>query len=567
MYNEKSRVWVSDCPDEKLQKKYYREAGEGKPEALFMLASDMLSEAPQGKQSAEAVYLMEQAAKDGYSPAMYAMGQLFQYGWAVQKNEDTALGWYRKAAACGYEPAVQFFKRRRKRKWAVICTCGFLGIVLFLGGLTVWKGAGWLYRMLPFLQEETEHKEEEQKPGEVKVGENTELVKTISFDEFEGELRDLISDYDDELVISGQQKTNRLILKFEGKELDLTDFLADRVISRENNMVVIQFSTEEEAERCLEELKKLNTIQFVEMDAYHTKTNGSEGQIDFQTHSSGGYQYYSWGADAMGFSELSEYAANKSQGKTVKVAVLDTGVEPHDRTRDRILEGWDIFGGNGQTDCDMELGHGTHVAGTILDCTQGADVEIIPVGVFEWSSTLGDVVASNASIIFGIEYAISAGADVMNMSLGGLVEGSEGESEMLRIALDEDIVVVVSAGNDADDTINYWPACEDACIVVGAIDEMCSVADFSNYGSSVDVVAPGVNILSDGTGDVEYRILAGTSQAAPHVTALAALLKMAYPNAKPKQIEKYIKDYSWPLGVDRDYYGEGIPLGDFFVEE
>lgn len=261
---------------------------------------------------------------------------------------------------------------------------------------------------------------------------------------------------------------------------------------------------------------------------------------------------------------LADYLSTHALQQSAVVAVLDTGVLPVEGIRDRILSGTDVvMGGDGRNDL---VGHGTHVSGTILDCTQGLDVKILPVGIFgnnPYTSTL--------NICTGLEYAIGQAPDVINMSLGGPITQEDSlKQALIREAISSGITVVVSAGNGDDagipqDTAGIMPAAMKECIVVGAVDQNHTIASFSNYGDSVDVCAPGVNITSYSIRPEGLESMDGTSMAAPHISALAVMLTMYVPDASPAQIEKYIKDYCQNLG-DEQYYGEGIPQGAFYIE-
>ena len=138
----------------------------------------------------------------------------------------------------------------------------------------------------------------------------------------------------------------------------------------------------------------------------------------------------------------------------------------------------------------------------------------------------------------------------------------------IQDAVDQGIVVVVAAGNGDDygnpvSTTGECPAHLGNCIVVAACDNRDRLASFSNYGESVDVCAPGVDVVSYYPGDT-FAALNGTSMATPHVSALVAMLKMIMPNKTPAQIEKYITDYCIDMGNDM-YYGAGIPWTGFFA--
>ena len=267
----------------------------------------------------------------------------------------------------------------------------------------------------------------------------------------------------------------------------------------------------------------------------------------------------------MQMDELASYIIENDLNSDIRVAVIDSGIQLPSEMTDRILEGKDYVNqGNGWSDNN---GHGTHVAGTILDATRGLNVSIIPIRIFN-----GNQGASTLLICNAIEYAISQSPQVINMSLGGPIsQDSNYEREVILNAIDEGIVVVVAAGNGDNygnpvDTAGIGPAFMEECIVVAALDSSGQIASFSNYGESVDVAAPGVNIKSYGIDGNQYAVMNGTSMATPHVSALASMLCMLYPNASPAQIEQYMKYYCEVLGNPL-YYGEGLPLGSFFVED
>lgn len=558
MYNEKAKAWECGQYPEGILDWCTDVVNKDNPQALFVQADILLSQASRGKRTADAVYLMERAAKLGYPPAALAMGQLFQYGWAVSRSEKQALVWYAKAAELGNTEAQAILNQRRRRKrQRIIAACVMAAIAVCLA----FAAAFLLPKLLP--------------THGVLVGKDTVLLQPATQEEFTLALNDLLAQYDTELVIAGQQSTNRLLLKFEGSGLDLSRFPAATVIADSDNYVVIQFRSQEEAESCLAALREKSGVLFVDMDEYAISIDASPSSADpnvmglpyFSSYS--GALYYSWGAQFMGLDQLAAWLTTQ-QTEPVIVAVLDTGTEPCPEILDRILKGTSIVYpglGNGWRDQD---GHGTHVAGTIIDCTQGLDISILPVQVF---SDHGQT--SDAIIIQGLRYSIYNGANVINMSLSGpcSVTDAQGTCDgamdyYIREAISKGIVVVVSAGNgdENENPVNtnaVCPAHIDDCIVVGACDSDGIIGSFSNYGASVDVCAPGIDILSYAPEDMlAYK--SGTSMAAPHICALAAMLKLYLPNKTPAQIEKYIKDYCIQLG-DSAYYGEGIPWAGFFA--
>lgn len=558
MYNKKAKVWESGQYPEEILNWCREGVNKDNPQALFVQADILLSQASKGKRTADAVYLMEQAAKMGDPQAALAMGQMFQYGWAVGRSRKNAVNWYMKAAELGSQEAkeiIDALRRQKKRRIlfssiAVAATvCVALGVLFLLPNL------------LPV-------------PG-VQVGNNTTLLEPTTQEEFVLALSDLMEQYDTELVIAGEQSTNRLLLKFEGSGLDISRFPAATVIADEENYVVIQFESEEEAKKCLDSLKKMSGILFVAMDEYTIFADNSlppeafsSSGIPYFSPSSGDI-YYSWGVEYLGLDQLAAWLQTQ-QTVPVIVAVLDTGTEPCDETQSNILSGVSITHPERGNGWDDQKGHGTHVAGTILDCTWGLDVTILPV-----QTILDNGRTSDMLLVEALRYAIRNGADVINMSLGGPCNDTTGQEGCgsaidyyIQEAIANGIVVVVSAGNGDEhgtplDTKAICPAHIKDCIVVSACGSDGAIASFSNFGDSVDVCAPGVDILSYLPGD-NLGTGSGTSMAAPHISALAAMLKLYLPDKTPAQIEKYIKDYCVQMG-DSSYFGDGIPWAGYFA--
>ena len=193
--------------------------------------------------------------------------------------------------------------------------------------------------------------------------------------------------------------------------------------------------------------------------------------------------------------------------------VVDSGVAEHAALDGHISSGWDMI--EDDREAQDENGHGTHVAGIVLDVACDLDISVMPVRVLN-----GEGKGSSLTVSLGIRYAADNGADVINLSLGGLHSNYKDDS--VAYALGKGVTVVVAAGNDSTDTAAFCPAHIDGCITVSAVNESLDLADFSNWGSEVDFCAPGVGVCSTVPGG--YAYLNGTSMAAPHISGLAALL-------------------------------------------
>ena len=557
MYNKKINHWQSNHYEKTVIAWSRESENRDNADALFVLADIMLEQARQGGETSEAVYLMEKAAKKGNSQAAFSMGQLFQYGWAVGRSPKSALYWYKIAAELGSADAIALaatLKRQKKLK-----RIGFLSaIVLLTGvitGMLIWAP------------------DQEPRKGVI-VHQDTELVQTITLDEFASALNNLVEQYDDEMVISGQRGSNRLMLQFEGEGIDLSDFPASIVLDNGSNFLVVQFDSAEEAQQCLNLLRHTKGVAFVEEDSYRTDVekimNANDLASNGVPYSSPytGNTYFSWGVEYLGLDRLAAWIMTQ-QAVPVTVAVLDTGSEPCQEYRYLYLPGFDVVNphnGNGWEDLDV---HGTHVAGTIVDCTRGLNISILPVKVVDSRG------APESYIILGLQYAIQQGVDVINMSLGGRCVPTSPDSfcdcakdYYIQNAINQGIVVVVSAGNGDDhgnpiNTAEECPAHIGSCIVVAACDSSDRLASFSNYGESLDVCAPGVEVASYYPGGT-LASLDGTSMAAPHISALAAMIKSILPSKTPAQIEKYIKDYCIDM-EDPLLYGAGIPWAGYFA--
>ena len=227
-------------------------------------------------------------------------------------------------------------------------------------------------------------------------------------------------------------------------------------------------------------------------------------------------------------------AWNLSTGSGATVAVIDTGYRRsglEDRV-EHLLTGYDFWGND--TNPNDYIGHGTHISNTVAEHTDNGigcagiafDANVLPCKVFpDW-----DEGALESDIIDAINWATSHDADVINMSLGG-GDYVGATASAISYAVSNEVVVFAAAGNDGTSGVEYPAAYED-CIAVGAtkrhsVGSQPSRASFSNFGSGLDLVAPGVEITQetwDPNYGVDYFSYDGTSSATPHASATAALL-------------------------------------------
>jgi subtilisin family serine protease len=231
-------------------------------------------------------------------------------------------------------------------------------------------------------------------------------------------------------------------------------------------------------------------------------------------------------------------------GAGVTAYVIDTGIRlDHTDFAGRATSGFDAVDGGSADDCN---GHGTHVAGTVGGSTHGVakGVSLVAVRVLNCSGS-----GSNAGVIAGIDWVTAnhqPGAPaVANMSLGG--GASTAVDAAVNRSIADGVSYAVAAGNGnsrgvPQDACKSSPARVPAALTVGATDRTDKPATFSNYGSCVDLFAPGVGITSDWyTGTTAINTISGTSMATPHVAGVAALYLQGNPTAAPATLASAVK--------------------------
>ncbi|MGG3842670.1 S8 family peptidase [Anoxybacillus kestanbolensis] len=246
----------------------------------------------------------------------------------------------------------------------------------------------------------------------------------------------------------------------------------------------------------------------------------------------------------------------------VLVAVVDSGIVLHEDLNDHVLYSVSVDYAEKERYADDTFGHGTHVTGIlaarinngkgIAGLIGDAPIDILPIKVLDRYGVGGDF-----EIAKGVKYALDHGASIINLSLAG-----QGETEVLKSVIEEAVKrgvhVVAAAGNGHMPTTNIYPASYPGVITVAAIDREQKPLSISNYGWEVEVSAPGDFLIS--TYPSGYRAMRGTSMAAPHVSALLAVLRAMYPEEDAFQLRnrlwKTAKDVYW-RGYEM-YTGYGV---------
>ncbi|MFK0224489.1 S8 family peptidase [Streptomyces sp. NPDC090303] len=266
-----------------------------------------------------------------------------------------------------------------------------------------------------------------------------------------------------------------------------------------------------------------------------------------------------WGLDRIDQADLplsGTYTYPDSAGDGVTAYVIDTGVRiTHSEIAGRAVNGYDAV--DGDAVAQDGNGHGTHVATTIAGTIYGVakKAKIVAVRVLDNNGS-----GTTAGVIAGIDWVTAhhaAGAPaVANLSLGG--GASTALDNAVKNSIADGVTYAVAAGNSGTNASSTSPARVAAALTVGATSNTDAKASWSNYGSVLDLFAPGVSITAGwNTSDTATNTISGTSMATPHVAGAAAVYLAGHPSATPAQVATALVNGATPNKVTSP--GSGSP--------
>lgn len=366
---------------------------------------------------------------------------------------------------------------------------------------------------------------------------------------------------------------------FQTKALPMTTFRAKskkslRIENRQFDLIRLQ--NPQETPKVMADLQRNPQIKSVSLNPRYVPLGGapvtmSQADSDGPNDSLVGLQ---WSLDKL---EIFPAWKISSGSPNILVAVVDSGIDyQHPDLQGQIINGPDFMPSNSMDDASPdsqdqdpmdELGHGTHVAGLIgaIPNNQRGVAGIAPqVKILNLKALNAQGWGSAFAIAQAVTQAADKGARIINMSLGSK-EASKPIELAVQYALKKGCLVIAAAGNEFTHT--SFPAAYPGVLAVGAVDQDDKLATFSNHDERINVMAPGVDIMSTtptfatesmiaNAIDPNYAVMSGTSMATPIVSAQAALLLSKNPQLTAEEIKQLIQSTAKKVG-DPTIFGHG----------
>jgi aqualysin 1 len=286
------------------------------------------------------------------------------------------------------------------------------------------------------------------------------------------------------------------------------------------------------SQRAIEALRSNPNVAYIEADSRVTAS-------DTQSPAT-------WGLDRIDQRNrpLSNSYTYNATGTGVTAYIIDTGIRlSHTQFGGRAVSGFDAVDGGSADDCN---GHGTHVAGTVGGSTHGVakNARLVAVRVLNCQGS-----GTNSGVIAGVDWVtgnhLAGQPAVANMSLGG--GANTALDSAVNNSINDGVSYAVAAGNSSANACNSSPARVGAAMTVGSTTSSDARSSFSNYGTCLDVFAPGSSITSTWhTSNTATNTISGTSMASPHVAGVAALYLQGSPGASPATVRNAIVNSATP---------------------
>ncbi len=399
----------------------------------------------------------------------------------------------------------------------------------------------------------------------------------ISTAQFFRELNEIVENENSGLGAAGfDEYSRRIIVKTDSnKRLDSQGATAS--IEGFNCWHVFQYDTISKTQAAIKYYESLPNVEYVELDcSVESEPFGISETYDDTPVFNVVPSLKDWGCKAVKTSDFLKKIAKFKNTPEVEVAVLDTGIDydhPFFEDSSRLIDSKVNSTGFFSNDTSDKYGHGTLVAGIIYNNTP-SNVKISGYKVLNDNGKSYSMFLVLSTIVI----AVDRGADVINMSLGGFAPITDYLlfEDAIEYAYNKKVPVIAAAGNDGCELSAEVPATIFKAITVAAVNPDLTPCDFSNFGTYVDIAAPGRQINScipwennlslklESTGQYviyagyDYATAPGTSFAAPFVSAAAALLKTNTPSLSVSEIESIIEKSAYVPNNWDTKYGAGI---------